>query len=102
MKTGGLYRTEAINQFENIIEYGNFHQAIIETLGYGICRKDGPCTQNTPGSIGTSGAPVYDLKKLAEGIEEEMNLFKEMDKWITRNGAAAPPHEEVPMFMKPL
>ena len=55
-------------------------------MGYGICRKDGPCTQNTPGSIGTSGAPVYDLKKLAEEIEEEMNLFKEMDKWITRNG----------------
>ena len=164
MKTGGIYRTEAINQFEDIIEYGNFHQAIIETLGYGICRKDGPCTQNTLGSIGTSGAPVYDLKKLAEGIEEEMNLFKEMDKWITRNGgylaliviigwtiqiliaggmvmmtamkdgvaaamaasyaiccflpnqvnkvrraaqrrtatAAAPPREEVPMFMKPL
>ena len=33
MKTGGIYRTEAINQFEDIIEYGNFHQAIIETLG---------------------------------------------------------------------
>ena len=87
MKTGGIYRHEALTQFEDILEYGSFHEAIIETLGYGICRKDGPCNaQNTPGSIGISSAPVYDLQRLAEGIEEEMNFFKELDKWITRNG----------------
>ena len=57
MKTGGIYRHEALAQFEDILEYGSFHEAIIETLGYGICRKDGPCNaQNTPGSIGISGA----------------------------------------------
>ena len=38
---GGIYRPEALEQFEDILEYGSFHDAIIETLGYGISQKEG-------------------------------------------------------------
>ena len=33
MMAGGIYRQEALAQFEDILEYGSFHDAIIETLG---------------------------------------------------------------------
>ena len=85
MKSGGIYRPEALAQFEDILEYGSFHDAIIETLGYGICRKEGgPCAPIT--RTGTMSAPVYDIGRLAEQIEQELSIFRSIDEWITKNG----------------
>ena len=85
MKTGGIYRPEALAQFEDILEYGSFHDAIIETLGYGICRKEGgPCAPISRGV--TMTAPVYDLGRLAEKMEQEWSMITSLDKWITKNG----------------
>ena len=84
MKTGGIYRHEALEQFEDILEYGAFHDAIIESFGYGVCRKDGPCA--APERVGTASAPVYDLTRLTETIEEEMNWLNGLDDWIKQNG----------------
>ena len=85
MKGGGIYRPEALAQFEDILEYGSFHDAIIETLGYGICRKEGgPCA---PISRSVSiTAPVYDLSRLTEKIASELSMFHSVDAWITKNG----------------
>ena len=86
MSVGGIYRPDALSQFENIIEYGSFHEAVIETLGYGICRKEnGPCTPIGHETI-WGNAPVYNLQKLTEEIQSEFNLFSSFDTWITKNG----------------
>ena len=85
MKAGGIYRPEALSQFEDILEYGSFHEAIIETLGYGICRKEGgPCASVSQRTTGT--APIYDLTKLTEQIQNEISMFASVDAWITRYG----------------
>ena len=84
MKDGGIYRPEALEQFEDILEYGSFHNAILETLGYGICRKEGgPCAK-----VGTEtiSAPVYDITRLAERMQEQYSFLDTIDKWITKNG----------------
>ena len=85
MKAGGIYRPEALSQFEDILEYGNFHQATLETLGYGICRKEGgPCV--TAEHSQSRSAPIYDLTKLTERIENEFSVFGQIDEWITKYG----------------
>ena len=84
MKAGGIYRPEALSQFEEILEYGSFHEAIIERLGYGICRKEGPCSSESQIKIGT--APIYDLTKLTEQLQNEMSMFSAVDAWVTRYG----------------
>ena len=85
MKTGGIYRHEALEQFEEILEYGSFHQALMETFSSGICRKPGgPCTQAKQ-SISTYQAPIYDISKLEARIEE-FSMFKAIDEFITKKG----------------
>ena len=86
MKKGGLYRHEALMQFEEILEYGSFHQALMETFSSGICRKQGgPCTQARE-SLSTYRAPIYDISKLEEMVEEEFSLFQSIDEFITKKG----------------
>ena len=86
MKTGGIYRHEALEQFEEILEYGSFHQALMETFSSGICRKPGgPCTQARQ-SISTYQAPIYDISKLEDMVEEEFSLFKAIDDFIIKKG----------------
>ena len=86
MKTGGIYRHEALVQFEEILEYGSFHQALMETFSSGICRKPGgPCTQARE-QISTYQAPIYDISKLEEMVEDEFSLFKSIDEFITKKG----------------
>ena len=86
MKTGGIYRPEALSQFEDILEYGSFHEATLETLGYGICRKEGgPCASSV-GHSQSMSAPIYDLTKLTEKIENEFSVFSQIDAWITKYG----------------
>ena len=86
MKTGGIYRPEALSQFEDILEYGSFHEATLETLGYGICRKEGgPCALSV-GHSQSMSAHIYDLTKLTEKIENEFSVFSQIDAWITKYG----------------
>ena len=86
MKTGGIYRHEALEQFEEILEYGSFHQALMETFSSGICRKPGgPCTQAKQ-SISTYQAPIYDISKLEDMVKEEFGLFKAIDEFVTKKG----------------
>ena len=85
MKTGGIYQQEAMAQFEDILEYGSFHQAVMETFGYGICRKEGgPCTKARE-SVSFE-APIYDISKLEEMVESKFSIFESLDAWITKKG----------------
>ena len=86
MKGVGIYQPDQIAQFEDILEYGNFHSAIIETLGYGICRKqEGPCEEI--GSQESSYRPVYDLRRLEERTMEMFSFGKNIQSWITEIGS---------------
>lgn len=86
MKTGGIYRPEALSQFEDILEYGSFHEATMETLGYGICRKEGGPCESSVGHSQSMSAPIYDLTKLTEKIENQFSMMSQIDAWITKYG----------------
>lgn len=86
MKTGGIYRPEALSQFEDILEYGSFHEATMETLGYGICRKEGGPCESSVGHSQSMSAPIYDLTKLTEKIENQFSMMGQIDAWITKYG----------------
>jgi len=75
MKTGGIYQPEALSQFEDILEYGSFYDATMETLGYGICRKEGGPCESSVGHSQSMSAPIYDLTKLTEKIKNQFSMM---------------------------
>ena len=86
MKTGGIYQREIVEQWENIVEYGAFHSAVQETLSYGICRKSGGPCKMAEASAKTR-APIYDLDKIKELVQEELQPWEKFDEWIKTYGS---------------
>lgn len=83
MKSGGIYREDALNQFDDLLEYGSFHSAVLEELAFGVCRKQGgPCAQ----AERTLNAPIYDISRLEEIAEAKFGFMEAVDAWITKKG----------------
>lgn len=85
MKNAGIYRQDAIDQFENILEYGEFHESLIQTIGYGLCRgSNGPCLES--GHIDNTYKPTYDIKRLERLVTEKLSLKQKFDNWLKTFG----------------
>ena len=87
MVHGGIYRPDAMSQFEDIIEYGSFHEAVMHDFTMGICRnQDGPCEHQPEQTTQINGVlPKYDLSRLSTFTTMDLTFFGKIDKWITIN-----------------
>ena len=86
MVHGGIYRPDAMSQFEDIIEYGSFHEAVMHDFTMGICRnQDGPCEHQPEQTTQINGVlPRYDLSRL-HVTTMDLTFIGKIDQWITKN-----------------
>ena len=82
MSRGGLYTNEEINEWEQFITYGTFRESLLNSISTGACVHRDICkTDNQP------GLPSYNIDRLMEEVEDEMNPFSKLKAWIEKYGA---------------
>ena len=81
MSRGGLYTKEELANWEQFISYGNFKTSLISSISTGACVHRQIC------KFDRGVVPSYNLDRLIEAAEEQMNIMSRIDHFIRTNGA---------------
>ena len=82
MSRGGLYTKEELADWEMFISYGDFKTSLISSISTGACVHRDICK-----SSNTVTMPSYNLNRLIEEAQEQMNVLARIDHFIRTNGA---------------
>ena len=82
MSRGGLYTNEEINEWEQFITYGTFRESLLNSISTGACVHRDICKTDNQ-----LGLPSYNIDRLMEEVEDEMNPFSKLKAWIEKYGA---------------
>ena len=77
---GGLYSAAELAEWQHQITFPTYHKALLQSISYGSCTHDGSCS-NTQSDI-----IPYDLTKLIPAVEQKLNLFSGLNKFLHRYG----------------
>ena len=78
MSGKGLYTDQEIDAWENLMSYGDFHQAVMKDLTFGVCKEaQGPC--NTQGN---SEVDSYNLRNFIDKNIQKYDVVSQAKKWI--------------------
>ena len=80
---GGMYTTTELENWQDHLEEGNYADAIVGTLSYGVCVNSGSC-----GNEGDT-SENFDLSRLNPLVEtlEQLSPWAQLDKFLTKNAA---------------
>ena len=80
---GGIYTTTELENWQDHLEEGNYADAIVGTLSYGVCVNSGNC-----GNEGDT-SENFDLSRLTPLVEtlEQLSPWAQLDKFLTKNAA---------------
>lgn len=77
---GGLYSTAELAEWQHQITFPAYHKALLQSISYGSCTHDGSCS-NTQSDI-----VPYDLSKLVPAVEQKLNLFSGLNRFLHKYG----------------
>ena len=78
----GLYTQSEINEWQHLLSFPSYREALLAEISLGNCIVDGSCPpQHSDGQL-----PLYSLTKLREELNEKLNIFKRVDKFIRLYG----------------
>ena len=82
MSRGGLYTNQELEEWEQFISYGTFKSSLLSSISTGACVHRDICKTG-----GNMGLPSYNIDRLIEEAQENMNIFAKIDNMIRTNGA---------------
>ena len=82
MSRGGLYTNQELEEWEQLISYGTFKSSLLSSISTGACVHRDICKTG-----GNMGLPSYNIDRLIEEAQENMNIFAKIDNMIRTNGA---------------
>ena len=82
MSRGGLYTNQELEEWEQFISYGTFKSSLLSSISTGACVHRDICKTG-----GNMGLPSYNIDRLIEEAQENMNMFAKIDNMIRTNGA---------------
>jgi hypothetical protein len=83
MGHSGIYTPQELEDWEVIVNFPNYRQALMTEITLGSCTFTGGCGMSSE----TVGVPSYDLQRLVnEGIQE-LSPWKQVETWIYANGS---------------
>lgn len=80
---GGLYTTDEINSWRDLIAFPTYHQATLKTVTLGTCLQDETCSAYSNAVTHDK----YDLSRLIPIVQEVEHWTTELHKWIISIGA---------------
>ena len=80
----GLYTQEQREAWEALVNFPNYHQALLKGISWGNCKETADCASNQEQM---QGIPGYDLGRLIPEGMPEFNIWKDLQQWILDWGA---------------
>lgn len=77
-----LYTDTELDNWEQLLDFPNYHLAKAKSLFYGSCLAEGQCDAKHYGA----GLQSFDLSALQHTVESELNLFQKFEQWIKYYG----------------
>ena len=82
MSRMGLYTPHELEQWEQFISYGTFKQSLLSSISTGACVHRAICKTGND-----MGLPSYNIDRLIEEAQAEMNVLAKIDHMIRTSGA---------------
>jgi hypothetical protein len=79
----GIYTEQELRDWETIINFPAYRDAILSEVSLGYCTYKQGCS----GSTTTVGVPSYNLEKLINSELESLDPWEQVKTWITQHGA---------------
>ena len=77
---GGLYSDSELADFQHESTFPHYSHALLQSLSYGTCTHDGTCPTSNTDMV------PYDLTNLIPAIEQKVNLWSGLTKFLHRWG----------------
>ena len=81
MSRGGIYTTDEMQSWEDLISFPQFHESVLKTFTSGTCDSDASCN-----NIVNSGMQQYDLRRLTDTSDVIWNPLKPLQDWVEEYG----------------
>ena len=82
MSRGGLYTNQELEEWEQFISYGTFKSSLLSSISTGACIHRQICKTGSNNEL-----PAYNINKLIEEAQEQLDIFSRIDNMIRKSGA---------------